>query len=107
MACENMTVPGQSLSDRVREVKEAVRSLDEALRQRRVTINIGPQGAIAFEGWTNRARVTDGCAYRRLMATGTALARAEIAKAEQLSGRVVNSRAGVHSHGGIWHDDHK
>jgi hypothetical protein len=52
--------------------------------------------------------VTDACAYRRIMATNSALARAAIARAEQLSGRSVDKAAvahGMHSHdGGVtWH----
>ena len=66
------------------------------------------QGAIAFEGWSNRAGVTDSCAYRRIMATGGALARQAIAKAEAAAGRTVNKQAvaqGYHSHDGgrSWH----
>ena len=63
-------------------------------------------GAIAFVGpeWEGvRSGVTDACAYRRIMATGSALARQEILRAEQLAGRTVNRQvvaAGVHSHDG-------
>ena len=40
---------------------------------------------MAFVGLSDdeRARVTDACAYRRIMSTGSALARAAIARAEQ------------------------
>jgi len=41
--------------------------------------------------------------YRRLMATGSALAKAKIAAAEALAGRAVSRQAlanGVHSHDG-------
>ena len=72
---------------------------------------VGPQGAIAFLGLTDSERdgVTDNCAYRRLMASGSALAIAAIAKAEQLAGRSIDRQqiaVGVHSHdqGRSWHD---
>lgn len=111
MPCDTRKKPGQSISERAAEVRGAMLTLDEALRQRRVQLKIGPQGAVAFVGWPDADRngVTDACAYRRLMATGTALARAEIARAEQLSGRAVNRQAvaqGAHSHDGgrTWHD---
>ena len=87
-----------------------VARLSNALASARVRAKVGPQGAIAFEGWSDaeRADVTDACAYRRLMVTGSALAKAAIARAEQLAGRSVDRRvvaSGVHSHdgGGSWH----
>jgi hypothetical protein len=110
MPCDTKLKNGQTLSQRADEVRQVVSNLDRALQARRVKITIGPQGAIAFSGLTDaeRAGVTDACAYRRLMATGTALARAEIAKAEQLSGRTINRQVigqGAHSHDGgkTWH----
>lgn len=113
MVCDTKLQPGQTIQQRADEVRRAVSALDQALQQRRVKVTVGPQGAIAFSGLTEaeRAGVTDACAYRRLMATGTALARAEIAKAEQMSGRTVNRQVigqGVHSHDGgkTWHHGH-
>lgn len=111
MPCDRKLKEGQTVSQRAEEIRRATARLDEALRARRVQLKIGPQGAVAFTGWAESERdgITDACAYRRIMATGTALARAEIAKAEQMSGRRVNIQAvgqGVHSHdnGKTWHD---
>jgi hypothetical protein len=66
---------------------------------------------VAFIGLTDQERdgVTDACAYRRIMATGSALAKAKIASAEALSGRTVNRQAvaqGHHTHDGgqTWHN---
>lgn len=113
MPCDTKLKAGQSLSQRADEVRQVVSKLDAALQARRVRVVIGPQGAVAFQGLTDQERdgVTDACAYRRLMATGTALARAEIARAEAMSGRTVNKQAigqGVHSHDGgkTWHNGH-
>lgn len=114
MPCDTKFLPGQTLTERKAEVKETVSALDEAIRKGRVRPKVGPQGAIAFEGWsdTDKRRVTDACAYRRIMATGSALARAEIARAERLAGRGVARDMvahGHHSHDGgkTWHGGHK
>ena len=43
------------------------------------------------------------CAYRRIMATGSAIAKMEIARAEAMAGRGVDRRVlsqGIHSHDG-------
>jgi hypothetical protein len=108
MPCDTHLRTGQTITERKAEVRTAVEKLEAALKARLAKPVIGPQGAIAFEGWENRDGVTDACAYRRIMATGSALARAEIAKAETLAGRSVNRSAvaaGTHSHDGghTWH----
>ena len=88
-------------------------TLDSLLKARRVRVTVGAQGAIAFDGWPaeDRNAVTDACAYRRIMATGSALAKAEIARAEQIAGRSIDRKviaSGVHSHDGghSWHLGH-
>ena len=109
MPCDSMFLPGQSLQDRKAEVKRAVEALDKALAKGNAKAIVGKNGAIAFEGWgEDRNRVTDACAYRRIMAKGSALAKAKIARAELLAGRSVDRKvvaAGVHSHdsGRTWH----
>ena len=111
MPCDTQNLPGQTLSSRKDEVLKAVGRLNTLLAAGAVKAKVGPQGAIAFEGWTteDRSRVTDACAYRRIMATGSGLAKAQIAKAELMAGRSVNRQvvaSGVHSHdhGVTWHD---
>lgn len=111
MSCESMRKPRQTITERKAEVIRAVSLLDRALAAGRARVTIGPQGAVAFSAWTEAERdgVTDACAYRRIMASGSMLAKAAIARAEQLSGRVVNRQAvaiGAHSHDGgkSWHD---
>jgi len=110
MACDTRLKPRQTISERAKEVREAVERLATAIASGRVRAKVGPQGAIAFEGWDNVSRdgITDGCAYRRIMATGSAMAKMHIARAEQLAGRSVNKQAvaqGHHSHdgGATWH----
>jgi hypothetical protein len=110
MPCDTKLKANQTISDRKEEVRQTVTGLEKLLRERRIRPIIGPQGAITFSGWTDGAKagVTDACAYRRIMATGSALARAEIERAELLSGRKINKQQiaiGAHSHDGgtTWH----
>lgn len=110
MPCDTIFRKGQTITERKAEVKAAVDNLDRLLLRKKVKPVIGPQGAITFTGWTaeDRGAVTDACAYRRIMVSGSSLAKAEIARAEQLSGRSVNKQVvgqGMHSHdgGSTWH----
>ena len=105
MPCDTMLKPQETIQQRADGVRRAVAFLDALLKKRRVKVRVGPQGAIAFVDWPEAERdgVTDACAYRRLMATGSSLAKAEIARAEALAGRAVDRNvvaAGVHSHDG-------
>ena len=110
MPCDMVRDPNNPVlvSQRKAEVGAAVSTLDALLKKRKVKPVIGPQGAITFvgEGWDavrSANRLTDACAYRRIMSTGSALAKAEIARAEALAGRSVDRKviaAGVHSHDG-------
>jgi hypothetical protein len=114
MPCDTRARQGQTLTQRKEEVREAIARLSIALMKRQVRPVIDrATGAITFAGWTEeqRGRVSDACAYRMIMVTGSALARAEITRAEQMAGRSVNRQAvtaGVHSHdgGGSWHHGH-
>lgn len=110
MACDTRLKPRQTISERAVEVREAVTRLAAALAAGRVQVKIGANGVPVFTGWDEQSRdgITDACAYRRIMSTGSALARMAIAKAEQMSGRTVNKQAvaaGHHSHDGgqTWH----
>lgn len=111
MPCDTRLKPKQTIQERADEVRRAVGKIQAGIIQGRVKIRIGPQGAIAFDGIADDERdgVTDACAYRRIMVTGSPLARAAIARAEQLAGRSVDKRIigqGAHSHDGgrTWHD---
>lgn len=116
MPCDTWrAVPTQTLTERKKQIVETVEDLARKLARGQVKAVVGPQGAVAFEGWNGvnnagKNGVTDACAYRRIMATGGALARQAIAKAEQAAGRTVDKKvvaSGVHAHGGVWHGGHK
>jgi hypothetical protein len=111
MPCDRRLKPKQTPQQRAAEIRAAVDKLAQRLTSKTVKAKVGPQGAIAFDGWNEAERngVTDACAYRRLLVSGSALALAEIARAEQMAGRSVNKQAvavGTHSHDGghTWHD---
>lgn len=113
MPCETQRLPNQTITQRKEEIRTSVANLSRMLAAGQIKPIIGPQGAIAFQGWTtqDRSRVTDACAYRLIMATGSPLAKAKIQAAEALSGRTVNKQAvaaGFHSHdsGRTWHKGH-
>ena len=103
----------QTISERATEIRSAVDRLSQGLAAGRVKAVVGPQGGIAFQGWTDQERddVTDACAYRRLMVSGSSFAKQAVEKAELLAGRKVDRQAlaqGVHSHdaGKSWHRGH-
>ena len=110
MVCDTRLRRGQSFDDRKREVRKVTETVASGLANGRIGVKIGPDGAIAFTGLSDEDRngVTDACAYRRVMSTGSALAKAAIAKAEMLAGKKVNKEtvaSGLHSHdgGSTWH----
>src|SRR5262245_59132806 len=103
MPCDTIWKKDQTLEDRNREVKQALRRLEQALTEGRVQVRIAPNGAIAFAGWADRDDVTDACAYRCLTAEGSSALRMAVARAQVASGRQVNPQAvaaGHHSHDG-------
>lgn len=113
MPCDTRLKPRQTISERKTEVRKAVGKFSTGLATGTIKATVGKQGAIAFLGIadTDRDGVTDACVYRQLMVHGSALARAAIAKAEQLAGRTVDRQVvgqGVHSHdgGAHWHHGH-
>jgi hypothetical protein len=110
MPCDRTLRPNETIQQRKETIREAMKKIERGLALGTIKPAIGPQGAIAFLGIDDgdRAGVTDNCAYRRIMATGSALAKQAILKAEQLSGRSVNKQVvgqGAHSHDGgkNWH----
>lgn len=115
MVCDTILRARQTLTERKSEVKRAVDGLNSLLAVGRVKAKVGPQGAIAFEGWgaAERDGVSDACAYRTLMASPltSSLTRMKIAAAEQAAGVTVNRQVigqGVHSHdGGASWSSHK
>lgn len=112
MPCMSTLQPGVTLAQRMAQVKASLRRLEVYLTTGQVQIAIGPNGAVAFRGWTDRDDVTDVCAYRTLSAESSWALRKAVAKAEATQGRKVNVNAvreGVHSHDGgrTWNPGHK
>lgn len=111
MPCDTFrAAPQQTLTERKKQITEVIEDLARKLARGQVKAIVGPQGAIAFEGWTNKNGVTDACALRRVMATGSTSAKLAIMKAEQAAGRKLDMNvvaSGVHAHGGVWHGGHK
>lgn len=110
MPCDTRLKPNQTIQQRAEEVRSAVTRIASLLTSGKAKAKVGAQGGIAFDGIpeADRDGVTDACVYRRIMATGSALARAAIQKAEQLAGRTVDRNVvgqGLHSHDGgkSWH----
>lgn len=113
MPCDTKLKPQQTISERIAEVRAAVERFSAGLISGRIRAKVGSNGGVAFDGIDDKARdgVTDACAYRRIMVSGSPLAKAAIAKAEQMAGRTVDRQvvgSGVHSHDGgkTWHNGH-
>lgn len=113
MVCDTQPLKGQTLTQRKEQVRAIAAAVSAALAAGKIKAVVGPQGAVAFEGLTaqDRGSVSDACIYRRVMATGSPLAKAKIQAAELLSGRSVSKQAvaaGTHSHDGgrTWHKGH-
>lgn len=111
MPCDTRLKKGQTITQRKEEITQVVAKVQAGLVNGSIKVRLSPQGAIAFDGISDadKSGVTDACAYRRIMATGSALAKAKIAAAEALLGRKINKEAiaaGWHSHGGTWHKGH-
>ena len=108
MTCDTKMLKGQTLTQRKEEIKTAVDKLAAALAAGRVKPVIGARGGIAFPGWAEgqTGRVTDNCAFRRIMSSGSVTAKLAIERAEMLAGRKVDRQAvaqGLHAHNGVWH----
>jgi len=87
---------------RVRQ-QSAIERLERALGSNEAQLVIGASGSIAFKGWTDRAGVSDLCAYRKLASSNSATLRRAIMRAEAMAGRKIDARAiatGHHSHDG-------
>jgi len=110
MACDTRLKPKQTISERAKEVREATEALARAIAAGRVKVKVSANGGIVFEGWNEIERdgITDACALRRILATGSAMAKMAIARAEQMAGRTLDKKAiaqGLHTHdgGATWH----
>lgn len=103
MACMTALSQGQTLTQRMSQVEQALKRLEQYIQTGTVRIGIGTNGAIVFQGWKDRDGISDVCAFNSLRATNSWVLRQAILKAEGMSGRKVNPKAiaaGVHSHDG-------
>lgn len=103
MPCDTIRKPNETKEQRLTRVRTALRKLEAGLTSLAVTVVIGPQGAVAFKGWTTEDRdsVTDVCAYRALTNMRSAALAKAVRTAELTYGRRVDASqvtAGVHSH---------
>jgi hypothetical protein len=114
MPCDTKFKRRQTLKQRQAEVVKVVEEVSSLLAAGKVKAVVDKKtGAIAFDGISEEKRddVTDACIYRRIMVSGSAMAKIKLMQAEALAGRAVNKTAvaqGVHSHdgGATWHHGH-
>lgn len=111
MPCDSYIAPQQTKKERDADVKAALARLEAAVAAGTVVVKVGPQGALAFTGWSGaeRAGITDVCAYRKLSAANSPTLRKAIARAEVSAGRKIDPRqiaSGVHEHDGKWYPGH-
>jgi hypothetical protein len=110
MPCDTKLKPAQTITQRKEEITKVIARLSAGLVAGSIKVKLSPAGAIAFDGLTETDRdgVTDACAYRRLMVTGGALAKAKVQAAQALLGKPILTH-GAHSHDGgqSWHPSHK
>jgi hypothetical protein len=111
MPCDTKLKPNQTITQRKLEITEVVDRIQKGLVNGNIKLALSSQGAVAFNGIDDAAKnnVTDACIYRRIMATGSALAKAKIAAAQALLGKQAVTTNGTHSHDGgkTWHGSHK
>lgn len=110
MPCDRRLKPNQTIQQRAEEIRETVSRIQTGLANGSIKAIVGPQGGVAFQGLaeSDRNGVTDNCAYRRILATGSATSKMALMKAEQLAGRKIDAMVvgqGAHSHDGgrTWH----
>lgn len=111
MPCDTRLKRNQTISERKIEILKATEKFVQGIKSGSVKVKVDPKGGIVFTGISDEDRdgLTDACAYRRVMASGSAMAIAAIARAEQMAGRSVDKQLvgqGYHSHDGgkTWHD---
>lgn len=106
MACDTRRVANQTPVQRKKQIADVLDRLNKALTVGEVGIVIDRMtGAVAFKGaaFLQDNSISDTCAYRKLLASGSSAFRMALVKAEALAGRKPNENAiaaGVHSHDG-------
>ena len=103
MICDMRIPLGMTAPQRKKQVEEAIDRLNKLLTTGKVTVKVGANGAIAFVGEWQRNGISDLCAYRKLLASGSPALQKALIKAEALAGRKIDPQAigaGYHSHDG-------
>lgn len=110
MPCDTRLKPNQTITQRKLEITEVVDRIQKGLVNGSMKLLLSKDGAVAFSGISDadKNNVTDACIFRRIMATGSALAKAKLQAAQALLGKPVVTN-GSHSHDGgqTWHGSHK
>jgi hypothetical protein len=111
MVCETFRFNKQSVEQRRKQVADTVKEVEKGLANGKIKVVVGAQGAIAFQGLedSQRNRVADACIYRRILSTGSAMARMKLAAAGNVNKAAIAQ--GVHAHEGpggqlTWHEGH-
>lgn len=111
MPCDTKLKPNQTITQRKLEISEVVEKIQRGLVNGSMKLKLSSTGAPAFDGISDgdKNNVTDACIYRRIMATGSALAKAKLQAAQALLGKQAVTTSGTHSHDGgkTWHGSHK
>ena len=103
MPCDTRIPVEMTPEQRKTQIEKALERLEAALSMGSVSVAIGTNGAIAFNGWNDQDNVTDVCAFRALTVKSSFALRRAVVTAESRYGRRVNLNAvgeGVHSHDG-------
>ena len=111
MACDFTIPAGMTPITRKKQIDAALDRLNKALTAGEVKVKVGSTGAVVFTGTWQRDGISDTCAYRKLLASGSSALRMAVARAEAMAGRKVDPKAiaaGEHSHDGgdTWHKGH-
>ena len=111
MPCDTRIPVGMTQEQRKTQIQQALERLEAAISNGSVSVAIGTNGAVAFQGWNDRDNVTDVCAFRALTVKSSFALRRPVATAEARYGRKVNLAAvaaGTHSHDGgqTWASGH-
>lgn len=113
MPCDSSYVRrGVTLTERKNQIQRAMDKLNVLMLRQKVKPVIDPLGRFVLQGWsdTDRDGVTDICAYKRIMQSGTSFQKLQLAQAAARAGRTVDKQAlaqGIHSHdgGATWGSD--
>lgn len=105
MACWTIRVTesAEQREARLKKYQEDLTRLEVALLSGSVTVAIGDEGSIAFQGWEGSRDLSDTCAFHHLEMRNSFALHQAIEMAESLSGKKISKEAiasGLHSHDG-------